>query len=517
MPSEKVELLFNHLNNRRDELAFAIDDRQLTFGELDDRALRYAAGLAQLGIEKGDRVVTILDSSLELVEILVGHHRLGAVHVPVNTRYRKEELTHIIDDARPAAVVVGAGLAARKIVGELELPDSVRNVIVVGNTTLTAHELSFSEVAKNKPLAGLPELDDQDLALFIYTSGTTGPSKGVEHTYSSVVSGIDALTRHWQWTPKDRLVLALPLFHVHGLCIGIHGTLIRGNDTIIHQRFDPAKVARAIGRGGTIFMGVPTMHTRLVAAMDNDPELAEAMSNARLITSGSAALREDIFRRYEELTGQRILERYGMSETMLTISNPYEGERRRGSVGFPVPGTEVRIADEEDKPLGPGEVGEIQVRGPSVMRSYWGLPEKTACQFTVDRFFRTGDVGRRDKDGYIYIVGRRSVDIIKSGGFKISAREIEGVLRRHPDIDDVGVVGLPDEEWGQRIAAAIVPANGIIRTSEQWASQLATLCEEHLADFKRPREFFTYSDGLPRNALGKVQKHRIIEDLQKIS
>ena len=512
-----VEKLFYHLDNRRDAVAFSVGDKAKSFGEFDDAGRRYAAGLRALGVQKGDRVVSILESSLTLVEVLVGHHRTGVIHVPVNTRYRRKEVGHIIADAEPSVVVVGAEMEARAIVEELELPESVQAVIVVGDkseASLSPMEVRLEEFVEDEPLRELPELYDEDPALFIYTSGTTGPSKGVVHTFHSLVSGIDRLTEHWRWTTDDKLVLALPLFHVHGLCIGVHGTLIRGNQTEIHRRFDAEAVARAIGDGGTIFMGVPTMHTRLVEVMENDDSLADAMSKARLITSGSAALRPDIFERYEELTGHRILERYGMSETMLTISNSYEGERRRGSVGHGVPGTEIRIVNEEDQEVGPGEVGGVQVRGPSVMEGYWRLPEKTAEAFTSDGFFRTGDVARRDDEGFIYIAGRRSVDIIKSGGFKISAREIEEVLRRCEEVRDVGVVGVFDEEWGQRIACAVVPLPGVDKTPDQWLAALHEVAKDELAAYKLPREVVVYEDGLPRNALGKVQKHRIIEGFQ---
>ena len=507
-----TDLLFDHLDHRRDAPAFTLGAQTLSFGELDHRARRYAAGLQRLGIGRGDRAVAILGSSLSLVEILVGHHRLGVVHVPVNTRYGPQEIAHILTDAEPSVVIVDTALKARAIVDDLELPPTVRAVITVGDGPTRGDQIPYEEVLADEPARDLEPPSDDDLALFIYTSGTTGPSKGVEHTFSSVVAGIDALTRHWRWTPKDRLVLALPLFHVHGLCIGVHGTLIRGNHTEIHRGFDARRVARAMGRGGTIFMGVPTMHTRLVAVMEEDPELARAFSKARLVTSGSAALRPDVFRRFEELTGLRILERYGMSETMLTISNPYDGERRCGAIGFAVPGTEVRIVDEDDQPVITDEIGEIQVRGPSVMQGYWGLPDKTKASFTDDGFFRTGDVARRDDDGYIHIVGRRSVDIIKSGGFKISAREIEEVLHHHPDLDEVAVVGLDDPEWGQRIAAAVVPREGVEKSEQVWLEELGDLCGESLADFKCPRQVLVYRDGLPRNALGKIQKPLIVRE-----
>lgn len=527
MSRKAIEQLFHHIKKRPEAAGFFLGEEVRTFGELEERGRRYGAALMQRGVEKGDRVVSILESSLELVEVLLGHHLIGAIHVPVNTRYREKEIGHILEDAAPKAVVVGASMAARAILERIEMPGSVEFVVVVEDqvqepgggeegkrAALKPGEVEYEEFLESRAREEFqaPELCDDDLALFIYTSGTTGPSKGVEHTYGSVVAGIDALTRHWEWTPEDRLVLALPLFHVHGLCIGVHGTLLRGNQTEIQRGFDPRRAAEAVGAGGTIFMGVPMMHGRLVAAMEEDRKLAEAMRGARLITSGSAALRPDLFRRYEELTGHRVLERYGMSETMLTISNPYRGERRPGAVGFAVPGTTVRIVNEEGKEAAPGELGEVQVKGPSVMRGYWGLEDKTAEAFTEDGFFRTGDVGLVDEEGYIRLRGRRSVDIIKSGGFKISAREIEEVLQEHPDVEEIALVGIPCAEFGERIAAAVVPKKGGARSEEEW---LESLADPRLASFKKPRGVMIFEEGLPRNALGKVQKHRIIEEMSR--
>ena len=516
MNQEAIEKLFFHMEKRPEAEGFFLEGKGCRFGELDQRACRYAAGLQSRGVEKGDRVVSIQESGLEVVEVLVGHHRLGAIHVPVNTRYREKEIGHILEDARPKAVVVGASMEARRVLSEIEMPASVEFVVVVddgeeGATGLEipgVEEVGYEALIQEGERVGLkrPLLFDQDRALLIYTSGTTGPSKGVEHTFGSVVAGIDALTKLWEWSERDRLVLALPLFHVHGLCIGIHGTLLRGNQAEIHRGFDAEKVAGAVGAGGTIFMGVPTMHARLVAAMEEEEGLAQAMSRARLITSGSAALRPDLFRRYEELTGHRVLERYGMSETMLTISNPYRGERRAGAVGFAVPGTTVRIVDEEGEEVKAGELGEVQVRGPSVTRGYWGQKEKTDEAFTEDGFFRTGDVGMVDDDGYILLRGRASVDIIKSGGFKISAREIEEVLQEHGEVEEIAIVGLSDPSWGERIAAAVVPAAGVEKSKEEW---LEALEDRRLASFKRPRQVEIFKEGLPRNALGKVQKHKI--------
>lgn len=511
MSREYVDKLFHHFSARPDETAFVLGDDALTWAELDVRSRSYAAGLEQLGLEKGDRVAAILETSLEMVVALVGHYRLGLVHVPVNTQYREVEVAHILADSEAKAVVTDAGSPSDQVVDSLDLPDTLDHRIVIGGASDRA--VDFDSLCDTEPLTGDSPCDDSNLALFIYTSGTTGKSKGVMHSYRSVLSNIDNLTSHWRWSPDDHQVLALPLFHVHGLCIGVHGTLLRGCTTELHPKFDARRVAEAIGEGGTIFMGVPTMHTRLLRLMEEHPAVAQKMKKARLFTSGSAALPVQVFEGYETHTGQRILERYGMSETMLTISNPYDGERRAGTVGFPVPGCSIRIVDEDFEDVEDGDVGQILVRGDSVMQGYWRQPDRTEDAFH-DGWFITGDVARRDEDGYISIVGRKSVDIIKSGGYKISAREIEDVLRSHPSISEIAVVGVPDDEWGERIAAAIVLRDGHEHPgTDALLDDLQAFASDALASYKRIRQLLVV-DELPRNALGKVQKHRIVEELE---
>ncbi len=516
MPTDYVRALFRYVDSGSKATAFELGDRELSWAQLEALSRRYAAGLQSLGLEKGDRIAVMLETSLELMVALVGHYRLGLVHVPVNTGYGPVEISHILADSGARAVLVDDDTPAHGLLDELDMPATLERRIVVGGEREGA-EVGFGQLCEHDPIEGPPVVDDDDRSIFIYTSGTTGASKGVEHTFRSVLSDIDNLTRLWQWSEADRQVLALPLFHVHGLGIGVHGTLLRGCSTQLFETFDARKVAHAIGAGGTIFMGVPTMHTRLVRAMEDDPALADELSGARLFTSGSAALRVDIFERFRELTGHAILERYGMSETMLTLSNPYEGERRPGTVGFPVPGCEVRVVDEDFQDLEPGaedQHGQIVVRGPTLMQGYWNQPELTEEAFH-DGWFLTGDVATVDEDGYIAIVGRESVDIIMSGGYKISAREIEQVIQQDPHVSEIAIVGVADPEWGERIAAAVVPAERTGDTVEKdvLLARLAERVEASLASYKKPRELIIV-DQLPRNALGKIQKHRIIEDFR---
>jgi malonyl-CoA/methylmalonyl-CoA synthetase len=319
--------------------------------------------------------------------------------------------------------------------------------------------------------------------------------------------------RLWRFSEADRLVLALPLFHVHGLCLGVAGALLTGFTLLLEERFDPVRVVEAFASGGaTAFMGVPTMYVRLLERLEAHPEDAAALRKARLFTAGSAPLPAADFHAFQEKTGHRILERYGMSETLFTLSNPYEGERRPGTVGLPVPGCSVRLVDDEGRDVPDGELGEIHVKGNGVMNAYWGREAETAAAFR-DGWFLTGDVARRGAGGYVTILGRKSVDVIKSGGYKISAREIEDVLRRHPAVKDAAVVGLPDRVWGQRIAAAVVltePAEA--DAAERTCTEIAAFAAKHLADFKVPRDLRALTE-LPRNALGKVQKHVLARSL----
>ena len=470
-----------------------------TYAQIDGLAAGYAAELQDRGISAGDRVAVVADTHPDVVIALQGHHRAGVVHVPVNTRYRAEEIRHILTDADPALVLVDAAHA-----DVVHAADPGRPVRRIGGSE------TFSVTRPSPPV----DVDAAAAALMIYTSGTTGKSKGVVLSYGAVFGSMAALTDLWQWSASDRLVLALPVFHVHGLCIGLHGSVLNGLTIDLLAAFSPDAVVEHIGDGGTVFMGVPTMYRRLVDHLDSDAAAGPVLGRARLFTSGSAPLNPDLFTRFERHTGHQIVERYGMSETLITLSNRLDGVRRPGVVGEAVPGFEARVVDEEGRPVSPGEAGELEVRGVGLMTSYWQRAKDTAASFRSDGWFRTGDIARWDAppgtSAAYQIVGRKSVDVIKSGGFKISAREIEDVLREHDAVDDVAVVGVPDPEWGQTIAAAVVLSTGHVPTDDTRDS-LIEWSATHLADFKKPR-MVRFVDALPTNALGKVQKHRLVPD-----
>ena len=514
MSSERVARLFSALSDLPEKEALVFGGRSWTFGALDAASRRYAAGLASRGIGAGDRVAVFAEASPEALIALLGHYRLGAIHVPINTRYRAEEAGHILQDSGARAVLYAAGSEQEGILREIGAAGGLPTGIVLGPAPRTGPNeaaVHFAGLLDSEPLPGEPAPQDEDIAVLVYTSGTTGRSKGAALSYRALVENTSALTGAWRFSARDRLALSLPLFHVHGLCIGIHGSLLHGMTLLLSPRFDAGELVRAFSdQGATIFMGVPTMYVRLLEHLALHPEAAEILSRARLFTSGSAPLPGADFGEFRRLTGHRILERYGMTETLFTLSNPYEGERRPGTVGLPVGGCDVRIVNDASEEAAVSEPGEILVRGSGMMTAYWGRPEDTRAAFR-DGWFATGDVAARDGDGYVRIIGRKSVDVIKSGGFKISAREIEEVIAGHPSILEVAVVGAPDRVWGERIVAAVV-LRGPLDDEAGVEGEVRDLCSRSLADYKRPKEVRVL-DALPRNALGKVQKHRILEAL----
>jgi len=499
--TECAKRLFAAMNERPGAKALRFSDRSYTFGDLDRLSAAYAADLDRLGIRRGDRIAVFAGSSPEVLLALLGHYRLGVIHVPINTRYRAEEAGHILRDSGARAVLFEADSAQAEVLGEIrDLPALEHRIPIATVTSASDRGVPGSEFR-------LPS--DSEIALLVYTSGTTGKSKGTALSYAALVENMDALTAAWRFSAADRLVLCLPLFHVHGLCIGVHGALLRGMTLLLSSRFEAGDVVDAFARrGATVFMGVPTMYVRLLEHLERHPDAASALRRGRLFTSGSAALPAADFEAFERATGHRILERYGMTETLFTLSNPYEGERRPGTVGLPVAGCAIRLVDDAGRETPPGEPGEILVRGSGLMSGYWGRPEETRAAFR-DGWFSTGDVARRDSDGYVRILGRKSFDIIKSGGFKVSAREIEDVIAAHPRVREVAVVGAPDRVWGERIVAAVVarePDTGAL------TEEVRDLCARALADYKRPKEVRIVPE-LPRNALGKVQKHRIVAEI----
>ncbi len=447
--------------------------------DLDARSAAAARLLFERGVRRGDRVLFSGGPSASYLFLYVGALRLGAAIVPANTGYTAPELAHIVADSGAVLAVVDE---PRRIGGGLP-------VVVPASVELLA--------------ADAPPLDQataRDLALIAYTSGTTGRPKGAMLSHGNLLASARAVTIAWRWTGDDGLVLALPLFHMHGLGVGIHGSLASGGRILMLPGFKPAPVAAASARAdATLLFGVPTMHKRLLEHAEADPAARDALASLRLVVSGSAPLSGELWERIRAVTGQRILERYGMTETIMNISNPYDGERRPGTVGIPLPGVEVRLDGGE-------EVGEILVRGENVFAGYWQREDATVESFTDDGWFRTGDIGQRSADGYVSIVGR-SKELIISGGYNVYPREVEEVLESHPGIHEAAVVGLPSEEWGEVVTAFVVHAAD---ADPPTADELAALTSCRLASYKRPRAYHVL-DQLPRNAMGKVERGRLVE------
>ncbi len=441
-------------------------------GDLARRTKAAAGRLFGAGLRKGDRIILSAAASVDLVVAHVAALRLGLIVVPVNGAYQKAELAHIVRDAEPRAAVV-------------DKPEWVRWLVELApEMTVVSPRLDIDDAAA----PSLDQLSSRDPALLGYTSGTTGVPKGAVLTHGNLLAGAESVRIAWRWTPDDRLVLALPLFHMHGLGVGLHGTLLTGASAVLLDGFAPDEVLDAAeAHNASLFFGVPTMYTRLAQS----PRVGE-LSRLRLCVAGSAPLSADLHRRLEEAAGVRVLERYGMTETIMLVSNPYGGERRAGTVGFPLPGVELRLAP---------DTSEVLVRGPNVFAGYWRRPEATMEAFDEDGWFRTGDLGEFDEEGYLRLRGRAK-ELVISGGLNVYPREVEDALRTHPDVDDVAITGTPDEEWGELVTAWVVPTPARAPKLEDLRSHLGGVC----ADFKHPR-LLHLVDELPRNALGKVQKH----------
>ena len=460
-----------HWQRAPDRPALHEPARGLRWGELEAESARAAGRLFGAGLRRGDRVLLCADSSLALAVTHVACLRLGLVVMPVNPAYRDAELAQLLGQARPRAAVVASGARS---------------------AWLRAHDPGLLVLSPRLELAEapVPQLDavaPEAPALLTFTSGTTGRPKGVLLTHGNLHATAETLRIAWRWTPEDRLVHALPLFHMHGLGVALHGTLQAGASALLLSHFDAGEVLEAVERfAATLFFGVPTMLHRLA----EHPQ-AGRLARLRLLVSGSAALSAELHERITARTGQRTLERYGMTETGMLVSNPVDGPRQPGSVGFPLPGVELRLA----------AGGEIEVRGPNVFGGYLDRPDANAEAFTPDGWFRTGDLGSLDAVGRLSIVGRAK-ELVISGGYNVHPREVEEVLLRHPAVREVAVVGTPSAEWGELVTAYLVSER------ELTLPELRAHCAEALAPYKHPRRVHRVA-ALPRNALGKVQRNRL--------
>ena len=467
------ELFDRSLVARKDVIGLEFQGRTFTFGEIDARSNRLANLLAGRGMKPGDRICVYLANSVEMIDLFLACTKLGLVFVPINILYRDREISHILGDAEPFALVTDAKIDA-------SLPVWTRAEL--------ARESEKMPITR--PAASF---DDQHAAGIIYTSGTTGASKGAVLSHGNFSANALTLLDAWQITGADRLLLALPLFHIHGLGNGLCCWLAGGCRMRLLERFEHQKApSEFLDFAPTLFFGVPTMYVRM---LDFDADAARQIgSRMRLFVSGSAPLSAQVFEQFREKFGHAILERYGMSETFMITSNPYAGERRPGTVGLPLPGVTVELLKPDGEPAAPGETGEIYVQGPSVFRRYWRGQASFAREF-----FRTGDIATRSKDGYYTLCGRQS-DLIISGGFNIYPREIEDFLQEQQEVTEAAVVGRADPVRGE------IPVAYVVLRNPADTAELERRCRERLASFKVPRQFIPI-EKLPRNAMGKIQKH----------
>ncbi|HYX90218.1 MAG TPA: AMP-binding protein [Myxococcaceae bacterium] len=470
------------LERHPSRLALHLGERRVTFEELARMARAHAGRMLADGIQHGERVAVWATPHLETIAALVGNALAGIASVPINPSIGQRELGHLVSDATPARI-----LAAEPERFASSTPQ-VRPIVLDG-----------------RPADPAPP-SEADALLVLYTSGTTGPPKGAVITHRNAAFDLDGLAEAWGWTADDTLVHGLPLFHVHGLVLGVFGSLRVGSTLRLLPRFSPEAVCAAMAEGCTLMFGVPTMYHRLAEHSEADARAAASLAKARLLVSGSAPLptrdNERLFRR----CGQRVVERYGLTETLILCAARHDGPRSPGVVGPPLPGIELRLVDDARRPIGPGpdSIGEIAVRGPCVFAGYLNRPEATAQAMDAEGFFYTGDMGMLTPAGEVRIVGRKATDLIKTAGYKVGAGEVEAALLEHPAVREAAVVGLQDDDLGERIVAFVVPREGTSPAEQELVDHVADL----LAPHKRPREVHLL-ESLPRNEMGKVLKKQL--------
>ena len=470
-----------------------------TWRDVDRATARIANLLEWLELPPGARVAVQVEKSVEALLLYLAVLRAGYVYLPLNTAYQSAELEYFIGNAEPSVLVCSSKHFSWA--SQLAFQTGTKHVFTLDDhRTGSLLERAAAHGDEHEPALRTAD----DLAAILYTSGTTGRSKGAMLTHGNLLSNARTLKNHWGWREGDVLIHALPIFHVHGLFVASHGALLNGSKTIWFSRFAPQPVIERLPQA-TVFMGVPTMYVRLLAEPAFD---REACKNMRLFVSGSAPLLIETFNEFRQRTGHTILERYGMSETIMLTSNPcrpQQGERRGGTVGFPLPGVQLRVRDDKGQLAPRGEIGDIEVKGPNVFKGYWRMPEKTREEFTDDGWFKTGDVGRFDEHGYVVIVGR-SKDLIITGGYNVYPAEVEAYLNEMDEVAESAVFGVLHPDYGEGVLAAVVPNPGAKPQPEALMAQL----KSRIAGFKVPKQVFIV-DELPRNAMGKVQKNTLRE------
>ncbi|MEC9402514.1 malonate--CoA ligase [Roseibium aggregatum] len=473
-----------------------LDGGKITYADMFARSAQYAGALQKLGVKAGDRVAVQVEKTPDTLMLYLGTIRAGGVFLPLNTAYTPAEIGYFVGDAEPAVFVCDPARAdvlagtAQKAGARLHTLDQNGE----GSLSLLADQMPTDY--DNRPR------EDDDLAAILYTSGTTGRSKGAMLTHGNLASNSQTMVKYWQFTEDDVLLHALPIFHTHGLFVATNCLMMAGGSMLFLPKFDLDQVLAALPKA-TAMMGVPTFYTRLLAS---DRFTRDVAAHMRLFISGSAPLSAEVHKEFRERTGHAILERYGMTETNMNTSNPYDGARRPGTVGFPLPGVGLRVVDARTgRELPDGEVGIIEIKGPNVFLGYWRMPEKTAQEFRADGYFITGDMGRVDEDGYVSIVGR-SKDLIISGGFNVYPAEVEALLDELPGVAESAVIGVPHPDFGEAVVAVLAPKPG----AELGQDAVQASLNDRLAKFKQPKKVHVL-EALPRNTMGKIQKNVLRE------
>ena len=483
-----------------DKIAIEFEDRSVTFREIDLNANKAANAFQSIGIAKGDRVAQFMPNSLELVYSLVGNFKNGSIVVPMNVSFKEQEIHHILSDSGAKAVITD--LERLPIVKNVldKLPDLKHVILVDGNADGT---INFNELIKtSSDKENNTIIKDEDHSIIFYTSGTTGKPKGAALNQVNVTSNLKALEQAWKLSKEDVFLLALPLYHIHGIGVALCGSLYVGNFTILRKKFVAEDALETMQkRKVTLFMGVPTMYFKLLEVENLE---RYDLSSMRLFVSGSAPLSKDLFYKLKKAFGKEVLERAGMSESMMNFSNPYNGERIPGSVGPCLPGVKVRITDKNYNDVPVNSEGEILIKGPNIFHGYWNKQNYNREIFR-DGWFVTGDVGKIDENGYVYIIGR-SKDVIISGGINIYPREIEDVIESMPQVMECAVVGIPDKEFGESVKAYVVLNSG----AKLKEDDVVNYCRERLASFKKPK-FVEFLEALPKNTMGKILKEELRE------
>lgn len=494
MANMLFDALFAPLDGREAALLRLADGRQISGDGFLRMVARQAHALRGLGLGKGDRIVVQVGKSPEALALYGAAVALGAVFVPLNTAYTADEVGYFLTNAAPRLFVCDGAKAVG--MAPVTAGAGARMVVLNADGSGELSDLAAGAADRVEPVACGPD----DLAAFLYTSGTTGRSKGAMLSHRNLLSNAEVLVREWRFTDGDVLLHALPIFHTHGLFVASNVALLSGAAMIWLPAFDAAEVLRLLPQA-SVMMGVPTFYTRLLEDARLDRDLVGHM---RLFISGSAPLLAETHEAWAARTGHRILERYGMTETNMNTSNPYEGERRAGTVGFPLPGVEVRIVVEGHE-VATEEVGMIEVRGPNVFQGYWQMPEKTAEELRPDGWFITGDLGKRDADGYVHIVGRAK-DLVITGGYNVYPKEVELLLDEVPGVAESAVIGVPHPDFGEAVFAVLVPQKS---AALEPGAALAAVADR-LARFKQPKAAVVV-ESLPRNTMGKVQKNLLRE------